>query len=93
MKKRFQDAGVSGIIPTGLPGGFFIYEATETENVLYAGPNVLEMYECENMGEFIQLTGGTFKGMVHPDDYKRIVNQIQAQTIFGEKKHDTFATV
>ncbi len=40
------------------------------------------------MGEFIMLTGGTFKGMVHPDDYKKIENQIQAQTIFGEKKHD-----
>ena len=88
MEKRFHDAGISGIIPKGLPGGFFIYEAAEIESVLYAGPNVLEMYECENMGEFIELTGGIFKGMVHPDDYKRIVNQIQAQTIFGEKKHD-----
>ncbi|MBO5621696.1 MAG: hypothetical protein J5959_08725, partial [Butyrivibrio sp.] len=88
MGKKFHDAGISGIIPTGLPGGFFIYEANDVESVLYAGPNVLEMYGCENMGEFIQLTGGTFKGMVHPDDYKRIENQIQAQTIFGEKKHD-----
>ncbi|MBP3825865.1 MAG: GGDEF and EAL domain-containing protein [Butyrivibrio sp.] len=88
MGKKFHDAGISGIIPTGLPGGFFIYENNDIENVLYAGPNVLEMYGCENMGEFIELTGGTFKGMVHPDDYKRIVNQIQAQTIFGEKKHD-----
>ncbi len=88
MGKKFHDAGISGIIPTGLPGGFFIYEANDVESVLYAGPNVLEMYGCANMGEFIQLTGGTFKGMVHPDDYKRIENQIQAQTIFGEKKHD-----
>ena len=60
MGKRFHDAGINGIIPKGLPGGFFIYEATEIESVLYAGPNVLEMYECENMGEFIELTGGTF---------------------------------
>ena len=50
MGKRFHDAGISGIIPTGLPGGFFIYEATDVESVLYAGPNVLEMYGCENMG-------------------------------------------
>ncbi|MCR5404557.1 MAG: GGDEF and EAL domain-containing protein [Butyrivibrio sp.] len=88
MEKRFFDAGISGIIPVGLPGGFFIYEANGHESVLYAGPNVLALYGCENMGEFIELTGGTFQGMVHPDDYNRIQNQIQAQTIFGEKKHD-----
>ena len=88
MEKKFLDAGSSGVIPLGLPGGFFIYEATGHESVFYAGPNVLALYGCENMGEFIELTGGTFKGMVHPDDYNRIVNQIQAQTLFGEKKHD-----
>ena len=88
MGHKFHDAGISGIIPTGLPGGFFIYEATGSESVLYAGPNILALYGCENMGEFIELTGGTFKGMVHPDDYNKIENQIQAQTAFGEKKHD-----
>ena len=88
MEKKFLDAGSNGVIPLGLPGGFFIYEATGHESVFYAGPNVLALYGCENMGEFIELTGGTFKGMVHPDDYNRIVNQIQAQTLFGEKKHD-----
>jgi diguanylate cyclase (GGDEF)-like protein/PAS domain S-box-containing protein len=88
MGKRYSDAGIYGIIPTGLPGGFFVYEANGSESVYYVGPNILAMYGCENMGEFIELTGGTFKGMVHPDDYNRIQNQIQAQTIFGEKKHD-----
>ncbi len=88
MSRKFFDAGTSGVIPTGLPGGFFIYEVDQPESVLYAGPNVLALYGCENMGEFIEHTGGTFKGMVHPEDYSRILNQIEAQTIFGEKKHD-----
>lgn len=88
MGNQFMDAGISGIIPTGLPGGFFIYEAGGAESVYYAGPNVLALYGCENMGEFIEFTGGTFKGMVHPDDYIKIANQIEAQTIYGEKKHD-----
>ncbi len=88
MEKRFFDAGICGIIPTGLPGGFFIYEAQGHESVLFVEPNILSMYDCSNMGEFIEFTGGTFKGMVHPDDYSIIENQIQAQTIFGEKKHD-----
>ena len=88
MEKKFLDAGNSGIIPVGLPGGFFIYEAGGAESVYYVGPNVLDMYGCSNMGEFIELTGGTFQGMVHPEDYARIQNQIQTQTLFGEKKHD-----
>ena len=77
MEKKFFDCGISGIIPLGLAGGFFVYEAQGEESVLYAGPNILAMYECENMGEFIELTGGTFKGMVHPDDYKKIENQTE----------------
>ena len=77
-----------GLIPLGLPGGFFVYEATEEEKLLYVGPNVVRMYGCKDLDDFMAYTGGTFKGMVHPEDYNRITNQIQAQTFLGEKRHD-----
>lgn len=46
------------------------------------------MYGCETYEEFLEYVGGSFKGMVHPDDLNKIENQIQAQTVFGEKRHD-----
>ena len=77
-----------GFMPTGLPGGFFIYEQDENEKILFAEKNIIRMYGCEDFDDFMNYVGGSFKGMVHPDDLNKIQNQIQAQTIFGEKRHD-----
>ena len=79
---------LSGHIPTGLPGGFFIYECEGEEQILFAEENVIRLYGCETLEEFREYTGNSFKGMVHPEDLQKIENQIQAQTMFGEKRHD-----
>ncbi|MCR5817327.1 MAG: GGDEF and EAL domain-containing protein [Ruminococcus sp.] len=85
----YYDTNTGGKIPTGLPGGFFIYEAdNDKETILFAETNVCKLYGCETFEEFMEFTGGSFKGMVHPDELHRIQNQIQAQTVFGEKRHD-----
>jgi diguanylate cyclase (GGDEF) domain len=76
------------MMPNGLPGGFFIYENTEEEKILFADENIIKLYGCETYEEFLDYTGNSFSGMVHPDDLNRIENQIQAQTMYGEKRHD-----
>ena len=88
MSNTYYKTNTGGIIPTGLPGGFFIYNADDEEKILFAETNVVRMYGCETFEEFLEYTGGSFKGMVHPDDLVRIQNQIQAQTVYGEKRHD-----
>ena len=79
---------LNGHIPTGLPGGFFIYESDGNEELLFAEENVIRLYDCETLEEFREYTGNSFKGMIHPEDLHKIENQIQAQTMFGEKRHD-----
>ena len=37
------------------------------------------MFECETEEEFKELTGNSFKGIVHPDDYERVENSINLQ--------------
>ncbi len=63
-----------------IPGGFFIYRAEGNEELIYANKAVLDLYGCADIEEFKELTGFTFKGMVHPDDYQdvslSIVDQI-----------------
>ena len=88
MMEQMQTTGFGGNIPLGLPGGFFIYEAEGDEKILYAEPNIVRLYGCEDYADFLAYTGGSFRGMVHPDDLHKIQNQIQAQTLFGEKRHD-----
>ena len=54
-----------------MPGGFFIYRADESMELLYINHSTCEIYGCDTVEEFRELTGNNFKGMVHPDDYSR----------------------
>ena len=54
-----------------LPGGFFIYKAYGNEEVIYLNKYMLNICSCQNMEQFNQMTGGTFRGFVHPDDYEK----------------------
>lgn len=62
-----------------MPGGFVIYKDDPTERILSVNESLLRIYECENLEEFNELTKNSFKGMVHPDDYRRVERQIYEQ--------------
>ena len=62
-----------------MPGGFFIYKADEREELLYANKAVCDIFGCDSLEEFKALTGFTFRGMVHPEDYDRISSSIIVQ--------------
>ncbi|MBR3430370.1 MAG: hypothetical protein IKG87_09760 [Clostridia bacterium] len=59
-----------------MPGGFFIYRAEEPEELIYANKAVFDIYGCSSLEEFKALTGYTFRGMVHPQDYGGITASI-----------------
>ena len=73
-----------------MPGGLFIYKAAEPEELIYANKPVFDIFRCANLDEFKALTGFTFKGMVHPDDYDRISVSI-AQQIDSSEDHIDYA--
>ena len=62
-----------------MPGGFFIYRADETTELLYVNQSTCDIFGCDTVEEFRNLTGNTFKGMVHPDDYDVIQTSIDDQ--------------
>ncbi len=62
-----------------IPGGFFIYREDEKRELIYASKKVYEIYGCENLAEFSELTGSTFEGMVYPEDFQRIQDSIDKQ--------------
>ena len=71
-----------------MPGGFFIYRADEQENLIYANKAVYNIYGCGSPEEFKSLTGYTFRGMVHPEDYDRISTSIIHQISDSDEKMD-----
>ena len=62
-----------------MPGGFFIYKADGSEELLYANDAVCRIFGCGSMEEFKVFTGFTFRGMVHPEDYERISADVRKQ--------------
>lgn len=71
--------GIVEQIGKHMPGGFFIYKAEQPEEMLFVNHAVLDIFGCENLEEFKELTGYTFKGMLHPDDYRAISDSIVDQ--------------
>ena len=71
-----------------MPGGFFIYKAEAPEELLYANRATLDIFGCRTMEEFKELTGYTFKGMLHPDDYAAISDSIIEQIATNDDNLD-----
>lgn len=73
MKVNIKDSEIID----NLPGGVLIYRADkENEEILFANKELLRIFDCETFDEFIECTGGHFKGMVHPEDYLRVEETI-----------------
>lgn len=70
--------GVDSILSM-MPGGFLIYADNENEKILSVNEMLLNIFECENLEEFLELTKGSFAGMVHPEDYSEVRRSITAQ--------------
>ena len=71
-----------------MPGGFFIYRAEEPGELLYANYAVYNIFGCKDGEEFRALTGNTFQGMLHPDDYEAVTKSIEEQIIGHEAQMD-----
>ena len=71
-----------------MPGGFFIYKAEKPGELLYANRAVYNIFGCKNEEEFQALTGNTFKGMLHPDDFEAVAKTIEEQVDRDEAQMD-----
>lgn len=67
-----------------IPGGFLIYRAGGSEEIIYANKGLLRMFGCETSEEFRQLTGNSFKGMVLPEDLAAVQESIQRQIVSSQ---------
>ncbi|MCM1386879.1 MAG: GNAT family N-acetyltransferase [Bacillus sp. (in: Bacteria)] len=72
----------------GMPGGFFIYHADGAEELIYANQAMLRIFACDTMEEFKELTGNSFRGIVHPDDLDEIELSIKEQIAHNQYDMD-----
>ena len=75
-------------ITEGMPGGFFIYHADGNEEMIYANMAMVTMCGCDSFEDFKEYCGGSFRGLVHPDDLARVEDSIQSQIRSSDKALD-----
>lgn len=80
-------------ISESLPGGFFIYQADEEAKFLYFNNMMVQYLGCESREEFIEYTGNSFSGIVHPDDYANIQGDITKQIQIDNLDHVVYRTI
>lgn len=69
-----------------IPGGFLIYRADESEEIIYANKALLRIFQCDTLEEFMEFTGSSFRGIVHPEDLADVEQSIQEQ--IADSQHD-----
>ena len=63
-------------IAENVPGAIVVHRAGGEGDILFANDELIDMFECESLADFMEHTGGTFKGIVHPDDQERVYGDL-----------------
>ena len=72
----------------GMPGGVLVYRDDEKEEILYANSWLIHMFGCHDMDDFMAVTGGSFKSLVHPRDVEKVEKDIERQISSGTNVFD-----
>ena len=75
----------------GMPGGVLVYRADEKEEILYANSWLIHIFGCLDMDDFMAVTGGSFKSLVHPDDMEKVEKDIDRQISSGADVFEVLA--
>ena len=67
-----------------MPGGFLVCIASEPGELLFANNAVVDLYGCDDLDDLRRLTGNTFHGMVHPEDYAMVWDAAHHRLHAGE---------
>ncbi|MBR5595808.1 MAG: EAL domain-containing protein [Lachnospiraceae bacterium] len=70
------------------PGGFIAYKANESQEIIAADMSIAHIFGCDSVEEFREYVGNSFIGMVHPEDRRRIEEEIWGQVNSTEWKMD-----
>jgi diguanylate cyclase (GGDEF)-like protein len=62
-----------------LPGAVLVYRADETQEILYANQNVIELFGCNDIDDFKDYTGNSFTGLVSDDELEGTLFNINKQ--------------
>ena len=66
-------------IAENVPGAIMVHRAGGDGEILFANDELVEMFDCDGLADFMRYTGATFRGIPHPDDGARVYEDIVRQ--------------
>ena len=66
-------------ISENMPGGFFIYKDDPTGEIIYANDAMADLFECENVEEFLALVNNSFYDLVVKEELEDLKESIKLQ--------------
>lgn len=97
IAEKQQDESISANMKTAMemidfmdemPGGFLIYYAEHDEKIIYANKALIRLFQCSSFQDFQELTGNSFRGIVHPEDLDRVEMSIWEQIVESQYDFD-----
>ena len=79
MEISWNDIADSPMMMEMLPGGYYICRAEGNGEIIAINSAAMKIYGCSSFAEFKELTGATFRGMVHPLDLQSVDSTIKEQ--------------
>lgn len=80
-------------IAENVPGSIVVHRPTGDGEILFANEELVRLFECDDLADFMSLTGGIYRGIIHPDDRERVQHELEDQEVhieMGGKDHVNF---
>ncbi|MEC4272266.1 diguanylate cyclase [Adlercreutzia sp. R25] len=75
------------------PGGMFRYKVEGDGPIDHMSSGLARLFGCDDEAQFRALTGGTFKGIVHPDDWEQVSTSIDEQVARSDSDYVRYRIV
>ena len=67
------------MLAENVPGAFLAYRATGEGEILFASRELVNLFDCESIDDFMKFTGGSFATLVYPEDIEEVQRTIWDQ--------------
>ncbi len=66
-------------ISANMPGALLVYKKNEGEEIIFVSREIVRIFECDSIEDFMKFTGGSFSTIVYPEDIEKIEDSIKSQ--------------
>ncbi len=66
-------------IAESIPGAILVHEPGPEGTILFANDEIIDLFECESLDDFMDYTGGVYEGVIYEEDRESVRKQLEGQ--------------